>query len=112
VVTVKAITILILVIYLIWIIVRNRPKLDKSTPSPQKTSSKRNYYEVLGVDRYATGSEIKRAFRELAFRYHPDHNSKAGAEEKFKEINEAYEALSHPEKRAAYDRFGHGSGAL
>ncbi len=68
---------------------------------------KRDYYEVLGVPRDATTDEIKRAFRRLAFQYHPDRNREDGAEERFKEINEAYEVLSDAEKRAAYDRFGH-----
>jgi len=70
-------------------------------------ATRRDYYEVLGLDRNASDAEIKRAFRKLAFRYHPDHNHEDGAEERFKEISEAYEALSDPEKRAAYDRFGH-----
>jgi len=69
---------------------------------------KRDYYEVLGIDRDASDEEIKRAFRQLAFKYHPDHNPNNEAGEKFKEVNEAYEVLSDPEKRAAYDRFGHG----
>ena len=73
-------------------------------------STKRDYYEVLGIARDATDEEIKRAYRKLAFKYHPDHNHDAGAADKFKEVNEAYEALSNPEKRSAYDRFGH-SGA-
>jgi len=70
-------------------------------------ASKRDYYEVLGLDRSATDDQIKRAFRKLAFHYHPDRNKEDEAEEKFKEINEAYEVLSDPDKRATYDRFGH-----
>ena len=65
--------------------------------------TKRDYYEVLGIARSATDEEIKRAFRKLAFKYHPDRNQEDGATEKFKEINEAYEVLSNPEKRAAYN---------
>ncbi len=72
--------------------------------------AKRDYYEVLGVSENATDEEIKRAFRKLAFEYHPDRNRDDGAEGKFKEVNEAYEVLADPDKRAAYDRFGH-SGA-
>lgn len=68
---------------------------------------KRDYYEILGVSRDASESEIKAAFRKLAFQYHPDKNQGDGAEEKFKEVNEAYEVLSDQEKRANYDRFGH-----
>ena len=71
---------------------------------------KRNYYEVLGVNRDATDEDIKKAFRKLAFQYHPDHNSGDGAEERFKEVNEAYEVLSNSEKRTTYDRFGHSGG--
>lgn len=67
---------------------------------------KRDYYKVLGVPRNASGEEIKRAFRKLAFQYHPDHNKESGAEDKFKEINEAYQVLSDPEKRSSYDRYG------
>jgi len=70
--------------------------------------TKRDYYEVLGVARNATDEEIRKAFRKLAFQYHPDHNHDDGAERKFKEVNEAYEVLSDADKRAAYDRFGHG----
>jgi len=74
---------------------------------------KRDYYEVLGVSRNATDEEIKSAFRKLAFKYHPDHNHEHGAEGKFKELNEAYEALSDRDKRTTYDRFGHnGNGAF
>lgn len=66
----------------------------------------RDYYEVLGVSREADKEELKQAFRRLARKYHPDVNKEAGAEEKFKEINRAYEVLSEPEMRARYDRFG------
>ncbi len=70
--------------------------------------AKRDYYEVLGVGRNATDEEVKKAFRRLAFKHHPDHNHDAEAEDRFKEINEAYEVLSDADKRSAYDRFGHG----
>jgi molecular chaperone DnaJ len=70
-------------------------------------ATKRDYYEVLGVSRNASVEEIKKAFRKLAMRYHPDRNKEDGAEARFKEIGEAYEVLSDSEKRAAYDRFGH-----
>jgi molecular chaperone DnaJ len=73
-------------------------------------TTKRDYYEVLGVGRNASQNEIKKAFRKLAFEHHPDRNKNHGAEEKFKEINEAYEVLGDPDRRAGYDRFGH-SGA-
>jgi len=69
--------------------------------------AKRDYYEVLGVGTNATDEEIKKAFRKLAFKYHPDHNHGDKAGEKFKEVNEAYEVLSDPDKRAGYDRYGH-----
>ena len=68
---------------------------------------KRDYYEVLGVDRGASEEDIKKAFRKLAFQYHPDHNREKDAGEKFKEVSEAYQVLSDSEKRAAYDRYGH-----
>ncbi|HHH40567.1 MAG TPA: molecular chaperone DnaJ [Chloroflexi bacterium] len=70
-------------------------------------AAKRDYYEVLGVSRTASQEEIKKAYRRLARQYHPDVNKSPDAEARFKEINEAYEVLGDPEKRAAYDRFGH-----
>jgi molecular chaperone DnaJ len=70
-------------------------------------SAKRDYYEVLGLNRGAAPEEIKKAFRRLARQYHPDVNKEADAETRFKELNEAYEVLSDEDKRAAYDRFGH-----
>ncbi len=69
-------------------------------------TNKRDYYEVLGVTRSASADDIKNAFRNLARKYHPDVNKADDAEEKFKEINEAYGVLSDPDKRAAYDRYG------
>ena len=69
-------------------------------------TNKRDYYEVLGVTRSATADDIKNAFRNLARKFHPDVNKADDAEEKFKEINEAYGVLSDPDKRAAYDRYG------
>jgi molecular chaperone DnaJ len=71
-------------------------------------SEKRDYYEVLGVGKNANESEIKKAYRKLALKYHPDKNpDDAAAEAKFKEAAEAYEVLSNPEKKQRYDRFGH-----
>ncbi len=71
-------------------------------------NGKRDYYEVLGIGRNASQSEIKRAYRRLARQYHPDVNpGDKEAEERFKEVNEAYEVLSDADKRARYDRFGH-----
>ena len=70
--------------------------------------NKRDYYEVLGVDKSASAEEIKKAYRKLAMKYHPDRNpGDKSAEEKFKEANEAYDVLSNEDKKAKYDRFGH-----
>lgn len=68
---------------------------------------KRDYYEILGLTKSATSDDIKKAYRSLAKKYHPDVNKSADAEQKFKEINEAYEILSDEQKRNAYDQFGH-----
>ncbi|HOJ11212.1 MAG TPA: molecular chaperone DnaJ [Clostridiales bacterium] len=71
-------------------------------------ANKRDYYEILNVDKNASDDEIKKAFRKLAKKYHPDVNQgNSEAEGKFKEVNEAYEVLGDPQKRAKYDRFGH-----
>lgn len=70
-------------------------------------AEKRDYYEVLNVERGAPQDEIKKAFRKLAFQYHPDRNKEPDAEDKFKEISEAYAILSDPEKKQQYDMFGH-----
>src|SRR5690606_13244556 len=73
-----------------------------------KANMKADYYETLGVQKGADEKELKSAFRKLAMKYHPDRNpGDAECEAKFKEINEAYECLKDPQKRAAYDRFGH-----
>lgn len=71
-------------------------------------ASKRDYYEILGVGKSATQEEVKKAYRKLAFQYHPDRNpDDPGAEEKFKELGEAYDVISNADKRAAYDNYGH-----
>lgn len=70
-------------------------------------ANKRDYYDVLGVSRDASDAEIKKAYRKLSKKYHPDINKESDAEEKFKEVTEAYEVLSDSQKRAAYDQYGH-----
>jgi molecular chaperone DnaJ len=70
--------------------------------------SKRDYYEILGIGKNASDDEIKKAYRKMAIKYHPDKNpGDKAAEEMFKEAAEAYEVLSNAEKKARYDRFGH-----
>ncbi|EKD28345.1 MAG: Chaperone protein DnaJ, partial [uncultured bacterium] len=74
--------------------------------------AKKDYYEILGVPRNANDNEIKKAYRKLAIKFHPDKNQgNPDAEAKFKEASEAYEILSNPQKRAQYDQFGHVGGA-
>lgn len=70
-------------------------------------ATKRDYYDILGVTKSASATDLKSAYRKLALKWHPDKNKEAGAEAKFKEINEAYEVLSSTDKRAKYDQFGH-----
>ncbi len=73
-------------------------------------AGKRDYYEVLGIKKGASQNDIKKAYRKMAKKYHPDTNAgDAGAEERFKEISEAYSVLNDPEKKKLYDRFGHGA---
>ena len=71
--------------------------------------SERDFYEVLGIDKGADEAKIKKAYKRLAMKYHPDRNAdeKAGAEKKFKEVRKAYDVISNPQKRSAYDQFGH-----
>ncbi len=69
-------------------------------------ATERSYYDILGVDRNATDADIKRAFRKLAQQWHPDVSQEPGSAERFKEINEAYQVLSDPQRRQAYDMFG------
>ena len=71
--------------------------------------AKRDYYEVLGVGKNASDDEIKKAYRNLAKKYHPDTSTEPNATEKFKEVQEAYETLKDPQKKSRYDQFGHES---
>ena len=70
-------------------------------------AEKRDYYDVLGVQRDAAPDELKKAYRKLALKFHPDRNKSSEAEERFKEVSEAYQVLSDPQKKEMYDRFGH-----
>jgi DnaJ-class molecular chaperone len=70
-------------------------------------ATKRDYYEILGVEKSASAADVKKAYRKLALKFHPDRNKEPDAEQKFKEINEAYEVLSDQQKRQTYDQFGH-----
>lgn len=66
----------------------------------------KNYYQILGIQKSATNDEVKKAYRKLALKFHPDKNKEKGAEEKFKEVAEAYEVLSDKSKREIYDKYG------
>lgn len=80
---------------------------NSETTGEEESMARRDYYEILGVPRNASSEDLKSSFRKLARNYHPDVNKAPDAEEKFKEINEAYAVLSDNEKRGAYDRYGH-----
>lgn len=79
----------------------------RAGPSNKDMATKRDYYEVLGVSKSASDTEIKSAYRRLARKHHPDIDKSAGAAEKFKEVSEAYQVLSDPNKKRQYDQFGH-----
>src|SRR6188472_2836802 len=94
--------------------VRDRQVLSPCGPNghlpytrPRTMASTRDYYDILGVPRSASDDDLKRAFRRLAQQWHPDVSTEPGADERFKEINEAYQVLSDPQRRQAYDTFGH-----
>ena len=87
---------------------RKRPLIFRMGKKVETVSAKRDYYEVLGISKTADASAIKKAYRKLAKKYHPDSNpNDTVAAERFKEINEAYDVLSDPEKKKLYDQFGH-----
>src|SRR5262249_48764193 len=81
-------------------------RTSTKTPSRPMATAERDYYELLGVARDATDAEIKRAFRTLARELHPDVSTEPGADARFREVAEAYEVLSDPERRGIYDRYG------
>ena len=87
---------------------RKRPLIFRMGKKVETVSAKRDYYEVLGISKTADASAIKKAYRKLAKKYHPDSNpgNKAAAE-KFKEVTEAYDVLGDEKKRKLYDQFGH-----
>src|SRR5205085_4451880 len=87
---------------------RGRASSRNQGAGPLATMAKRDFYEILGVSKSADAEELKRAYRKLAMQHHPDRNpGDKSADQKFKELNEAYDALKDDQKRAAYDRFGH-----
>ena len=88
-------------------VVMNNPDRSRPNIRGDNLSEKRDYYEILGVSKDADDKELKKAFRSLARKYHPDKNDSPDADEKFKEIQEAYAVLSDSDKRRNYDRFGH-----
>ena len=88
-------------------VVLKNPDRSRLNNRGDDLSEKRDYYEILGVSKDADDKELKKSFRSLARKYHPDKNDSPDADEKFKEIQEAYAVLSDSEKRRNYDRFGH-----
>jgi DnaJ-domain-containing protein 1 len=87
-----------------------RAQITQATKSRQQRNpgmAKRDYYEILGVAKDASEADLKKAYRRLAMKYHPDRNPDESALEQFKEAKEAYEVLTDADKRSAYDRFGH-----
>lgn len=81
-------------------------KCEPDTPCLTTKSTGKDFYKVLGVSPESNEDEIKKAYRKLALKFHPDKNSEADAEDRFKEIAEAYEILTDPKKRSIYDQFG------